>query len=329
MKSGDFLSILLALLTSATNVLGQNKDEDNNRPLDLTWIERPWEYKYLFKIENLSSFEESRRDTPKKRKPKTPAVLYFFGGFPPTTVIKIPHLSAALIDSELAVLRVDIQKDQKVSTPNDWGIPLEAHLNGFEDIVLSPLEGIADDRMIEVGHFFMGHYGASDPRYSPAICQNSFGDNTSPTEISGRYVESNFDPISVGYFGCREWAAQLYDKNRPYIDVTSYEYEYDYEKPAIKKGPRKGFQPFKIPLTYDPRVHSLIGFSRFEDPPKPVIGNHRGQWICFNDCPDGAAPGLIDDIKVWTKKQGWPEPKPPRNVRAFKDKKVKPEEFID
>jgi hypothetical protein len=222
-----------------------------------------------------------------------------------------------------AVLRIDIKEDRTVMTPNLWGLQLDARLNVNEDIVLVPRVA-KPDKIVRFGEFFMGSYAASDERYSPAICNHFWGDNVDPTDRTGRYVEKDYDPILDGYFGCREWTAQLYSRQRPYIDVTSYEYALDYEKPKLQSGPRKGMRPFLAPLTPAPKIKHFVGFSRFEDAPKPVIGNHEGQWLCLTDCPDGNAPGPITDIKAWAAKHGWPVPQRPKDVREFKDKKVKP-----
>lgn len=301
----------------------------NGAPMSLSWIDRPWEYRYLLKVEELEEFEQRRTDDLYQRKGKDePARAYAFGSFAPTSVVQGRDSENGLVKGQrFAVLRADILKDRTVVTQSDWKIPLLARLNEHRQIVLVPTEP-RPNRMVIVGEFFMGHYAASDTRYSPTICVELFGDDVLPAHgvPGGRYVNKNFDPVSHGYFGCREWAAQLYDSSRPYIDVTSYEYEVDYSKP-IKSGPHKGDYPLKKPLTWAPAIKHFIGFSRFEDPPKPVIGNHGGQWLCLNDCPDGDATGQIADINAWAAKHGWPVPQRPKNVREFMDKKIKPEDL--
>lgn len=299
-------------------------------PHALTWIDRPWEYRYLLKVEDEKAFLRHRTDaldTPKD--PDMPATASFFSAFAPSWIVQARDSENGLIKGQrFAVLRADIKEDRTVVTASDWGVPLEARLNWYQNIVLVPREP-KPKKILEVGRFFMGHYGASDTRYSPSICMEVFGDDVLPAHGArgGRYVNKDFDPISHGYFGCREWAAQLYDSRRPYIDVTSYEYEVDYDKPPIKSGPHKGDYPLKKPLTTAPFIKHFIGFSRFEDPPKPVIGNHEGQWLCLNDCPDGDTPGQIADIKAWAAKRGWPVPQRPKNVREFMDKKVTPQDL--
>jgi hypothetical protein len=118
-----------------------------------------------------------------------------------------------------------------------------------------------------------------DHLMSPAVCD-------AVDQI--RYTTNN--PKERGYiggFGCREWSAQLHNDQQPYIDVTSY-YEAGYHV-----------------------VSGLVGWSGFENKPKPVIGKHMSTWICLHECPAGEEPGIIQNIQAWTRKHGFPPPKPP------------------
>jgi hypothetical protein len=72
----------------------------------------------------------------------------------------------------------------------------------------------------------------------------------------------------------------------PYIDVTTY----------TKRGNFIG---------------QFVGWSRFEDGPKPIIGMNGKTWLCLHECPAGERPGLITDMKAWTRKHGYPMPIPP------------------
>ena len=83
------------------------------------------------------------------------------------------------------------------------------------------------------------------------------------------------------------------------------------------------------PLKRTTYIKAFLGFSRFDSPVKPVIGNHQGQWYCITDCPAGDAPGPIADIKAWAKRSGWPVPERPANVREFMNKAPEPGELID
>ena len=46
-------------------------------------------------------------------------------------------------------------------------------------------------------------------------------------------------------------------------------------------------------------------------------------------CPNGEAPGIIPDIKLWAARNGWPVPKRPKKQPMFFDREYKPGEFID
>lgn len=331
MKTSSFAACLLAVLCVVTGAAFA-RPEDVPKIPSLAWIDRPWEYRYLLFVEPNERFLDDRKEQGFRMgnsKGDGPRVASMPGPFAASWLVQ-RGLDYKGNPDQLAVVRLNIKQDRTITTPNDWGVELKARLNWYEEIVLAPTQP-NPDKIIEFGEFFMGSFAASDTAYSPSICSRSFGDNVlpAPLEKSGRYVEKNYDPITDGYFGCREWTAQLYDSQRPYIDVTSYEYALDYEKPKLTSGPRKDMRQFLKPLTWAPKIKPFIGFSRFEDVPKPVIGNHLGQWVCLNDCPKGEAPGQIADIKQWATKQGWPVPMPPKDVRAFKDQKVKPGDFVD
>jgi len=134
---------------------------------------------------------------------------------------------------------------------------------------------IPDPNPYHFGYWSQGIPG--DVTFSPAACSS---------DDFRRYEPGwNIDSYT-GNFGCREWTAQLYDRSQPYIDVTSY-------------------------ATHGTFIGSLTGWSRFEDPPKPVIGRHGKTWLCLHECPAGEKPGLISDIRAWTTKHGFPMPTRP------------------
>ena len=116
-----------------------------------------------------------------------------------------------------------------------------------------------------------------DVSFSPAVCT---------IVDSHRYDTGWRSSDPRGHVGCREWTAQLYDPGPPYIDVTTYS----------KRGNFIG---------------ELVGWSRFEDPPKPVIGMQGKQWLCLHECPSGERPGVIADLRAWTRKHGYPMPERP------------------
>ncbi|MEM8514902.1 hypothetical protein RCH14_004257 [Massilia sp. MP_M2] len=134
---------------------------------------------------------------------------------------------------------------------------------------------IPDPNPYHFGYWSQGIPG--DVTFSPAACSSD----------DFRRYETGWNIDSyTGNFGCREWTAQLYDRAQPYIDVTSY-------------------------ATHGTFIGSLTGWSRFEDPPKPVIGRHGTTWLCLHECPAGEKPGVIPDIRAWTTKHGFPMPTRP------------------
>ncbi|MES2164696.1 MAG: hypothetical protein V4476_26385 [Pseudomonadota bacterium] len=128
-----------------------------------------------------------------------------------------------------------------------------------------------------------------DISFSPALCTTLDDHRYDLHWKSGR---------SLGDFGCREWTAQLYNWERPYIDVTTY----------TKHGNFIG---------------EFVGWSRFEDAPKPVIGMHGKTWLCLHECPLGERPGVIADLRNWTRKHGYPMPVPPPYQPEYPNKNYK------
>lgn len=132
--------------------------------------------------------------------------------------------------------------------------------------------------------------------FAPGLC----AEHEYPNPFGGGRYDKGFKPNAIdGGFGCREWAYQLYDDERPYIDVTSYERK-------TKLDPHG---------TY---IREFIGWARFGDK-KPIIGKDSNTWICLLDCPNGEQPGIIPDIKAWASKNGWSVPKRPKKQPQFPD----------
>jgi hypothetical protein len=140
---------------------------------------------------------------------------------------------------------------------------------------------------------------------------SSSGEKLSPTlcHFKQGFAE-NHDRV-----GCREWIWQLYrpasliDKSgslpqhslndwQPYINVTTY---VPPDKLTLKENPEAQVQTF---------IGEVLGWARFDDPVRPVIGKHGDYWLCLHECPDGETPGIIPDIQSWATKRGWPMPKP-------------------
>jgi hypothetical protein len=238
-----------------------------------TWLERPWEIRYVLFAEQArrlqSEMRVSRRlnteqDAPGKEKIYRHAAALF----EPTATLPVPE------GEPIAVVLLAFDRAGRIV--NQTGIlkNMSGKRNLLDDLVL-----ISNDspgaRLYYFADWSPGIPG--DVTFSPAVC----------TSYDIRRYGAGWDVEHfAGNFGCREWTAQLYDHDQPYIDVTSY-------------SPRGTF------------IGELVGWSRFEDPPKPVIGRHGKTWLCLHECPTGEKPGVIPDIKAWTAKHGFPMPERP------------------
>lgn len=109
-----------------------------------------------------------------------------------------------------------------------------------------------------------------------------------------RYSEKWKRGTAAGDFGCREWTASLYRWQQQYIDVTTYTRHGNF-------------------------IGKFMGWSRFSDPRKPVIGMHGKLWFCLYDCPDGEAPGAIPDIRYWVQIHHLPVPTRPAHQPEYPD----------
>ena len=209
--------------------------------------------------------------------------------------LKVPDL---LGNPNLAVVLVAFDQEGMVTSSHSRGKPLRGRLNTLRYLGLSDGDGL-DDRFYRMAGWFTG-LGDASTEWAPAFCNiyqmPDAATIKSDDYLYGKLFKSNGDrPL----FGCREWAYQLYDSDRPYIDVTSYEF-------TSKGKPSKGY------------IREFIGWARFGDS-KPIIGLHEGDWYCVHDCPGGNQPGLIPDIKSWAKRFDWAEPMPPTKVPTFPD----------
>ncbi|MDE2593398.1 MAG: hypothetical protein KGL57_04100 [Burkholderiales bacterium] len=208
---------------------------------------------------------------------------------------KVPDLFG---NPNLAVVAVSFDKDGMVTSPHTKGKPLKGRLNRLRDLGLSDGEGL-DDRFYYMADWFTG-IGDASTHWAPAFCSLDHRPDPAMVKSESYLYGKLFKPFPhTPLFGCREWAYQLYDSERPYIDVTSYE--------LASKG--------KQPKGY---IREFIGWARFGDS-KPIIGQHEGDWYCLHDCPGGDKPGLIPNIKSWAKRFDWAEPIPPTKVPTFPD----------
>lgn len=205
----------------------------------------------------------------------------------------------------LTVVVIEFAPDGRVKTPNSFNKPLYGHLDRHQALSLAHEE---DGKLVRfhLGYWFTG-LGDSSTHWAPGVCE--LGQTPEPHwETNEFYLYGPAFEITPAFpsTGCREWAYQLYDPDRPYIDVTSYiPKEFDY----FPDGPGAYINP-------------VVGWAGFNHPPKPVIGNDRGQWYCLHECPQGEVPGPIPDIQAWAARHGWSAPERPDRIPMFPDSLV-------
>lgn len=292
-------SCIAMLLGMATFVVA---DEDPHRD----WINRPWEYRYVIRIESPSEYEEWQEFAEKKLAQEKRINHYNLEPlFPLAVSITTDPDYYRGEDKAIGAMVVDFNKDGWVITPNVLSLRLRGRMNRLFGIVLSAGDQ-PDSWWFLLGEWYTGQSGY-ELAYTPAICDSSEVPKFYTRFTAGRYTKGfaaeRFDQL--GNFGCREWAYYLQSDKHPYIDVTSYG---------------------KDKSTY---IRPVLGWGRFDVPPKPVIGKHGNIWVCLHECPNGEAPGIIPDIKAWAKANAWPVPKPPKKQPMFPDRVYKRGEFID
>ena len=288
-------SVTISLIAGADT---ENANSKNIRP----WLERPWAWRYLIYISpdwgNYKKFEQGYNQKigphalDRQWKPLFDAT-YFFQAYDKDT----------RPGNGISVVLVEFDKGGKVTTPNAFGKPLHGRIDQNMRVTLADGDS-GVDRQFDIGHWFVG-VGDASTDWAPSICSIdqmlSPFDKTDTSYLYGPVYHIHYGRPTVG---CREWAYQIKDPGRPYIDVTSY-----------------------IPERFDPHgpgtyIHETIGWARFEDH-KPVIGKQENDWYCLHDCPNNDQPGIIPDINAWASRNGWTAPHPPTRVPVFPDPPAK------
>lgn len=231
-----------------------------------------------------------------------------------------------------------------------------------KEVVLVAGDGSPGHDWHHFAEWFEGFASGEGEELSPALCHWSIDDGRYSLSRSDRMMHpgSRYSVQKVaeriGLVGCREWTWQLrrpaslagdggqppradgscnsglppealpngskvcaglaehsHKDWQPYINVTTY---IQPDKATLKKDPKAQPQTF---------IGDVLGWARFDDAPRPVIGKHGDYWLCLHECPEGDAPGIIPDIQAWTAKRGWPMPKP---VSFFADSKFSTR-FVD
>jgi hypothetical protein len=234
------------------------------------WLQRHWEIRYVLLVEEASTMRsgvvQSRKFNAEQRAlGKQKNYLSARALFEPNGTFVVPDART------LGVVVLAFDSMGKIINQNGLLGKMTARLTRLYEFDL--VENTTHEP--DAYHFAYWAQGIpGDVTFSPAVCS---------AEDHRRYVAGWDVDNYVGNFGCREWTAQLYDRDQPYIDVTTYASRGNY-------------------------IGTLTGWSRFEDPPKPVIGRHGKTWLCLHECPAGEKPGVIPDIRAWTTRHGYPMP---------------------
>ena len=295
--------LVLALLTMClwlTSGCLQHATAGGSR---IEWLGRPWELRYILYVTD--DWQSDVRVMKKITETKGPTELdrQWDEHFTPQTLFPSRNKWAQPGEGLSAVL-IEFDQDGRVKTPHSFGSPLFGKIDRLLYVTLTPGDYVKQPRF-DFGEWFMG-LGDISTHWAPGLC----GVKTMPSPFAKTDTSYLYGPVfelnlSADTFGCREWAYQLQNPSRPYIDITSY---------LRKKDDPNGSGTY---------VREIFGWSRFSDPAKPVIGKHEADWYCFHECPGGDKPSLIPDIKAWAKKNGWNEPKRPTRIPVFPDPPAK------
>lgn len=292
-------SLLFALWLSAGVAQAQIPLRSNSQ--ESPWINRAWGLRYVLHVTDQEMWEISQKNSAMIN--SKPGAKYFRWNslFQAAHTIPISK-NIGTIERGFSVVPIEFDKNGKVTTPHESTRPLHGKLTTNLYIDLVDGEG-QDRRDYTLGIWFTG-LGDVSTHWAPALCPTHQQPDAAQVRSDGYLYGKLFkvDPYSTT-FGCREWAYQLYDDRRPYIDVTSY-------VPKDEDYPHG---------TY---IRDFKGWARFGDK-KPVIGKHEATWYCLYDCPKGEAPGPIADIQAWASANGWRVPKRPNKSPTFVDPPAK------
>lgn len=271
---------LLAVVSTMLALFDLSAHAAGIAPASRTWLDRPWEVRYVLFAEEAWSMQSeitvSQRLNAEQEVPgKERIYLHAAALFKPSITLAVPGARP------IAVVLLAFDRTGRIVNQKGVLGRMSAKRDMLDTLVL--INGnTSGETPYDFADWSQGIPG--DVTFSPAVC--------SPSNDRYRYQNDWSINDPAGNFGCREWTSQLYARDQPYIDVTSY-------------SPRGTF------------IGELVGWSRFEDPPKPVIGRHGTTWLCLHECPAGEKPGVIPDIKAWTAKHGYPMPERPRKQPLY------------
>ena len=266
------LILLSALLADAAAAMSATEERRPSRK----WIDIPWNLRYVMFInseKNMKLDMDICRDFNAQDGKQGNDYVYLNA----KELLRGSKKSVPTTNPLVATAAIYFDQSGKVLNQELQNLAFTAKRSSIDTLVLIR-EG-TDDKPYAFADWDQGIPG--DVSFSPAVCV---------TTDSHRYSKHWKKNDLSGNVGCREWTAQLYQKE-PYIGVTTYS----------KKGNFIG---------------EVVGWARFEDGPTPIIGMQGKQWLCLHECPAGEQPGVIPDMKAWTSKHGFPMPvRPPKQPR--------------
>lgn len=274
----------------------QQAPQTTRKPATIDWLERPWEWRYFllvtaeWRIEKMLAERKNGKETPDPYE-----TLSLARSFEPVAAVPNPRDPT---NDPFSIIHIEFDKQGFVTTPHTDTNRLRGQIDRIRRVTLSAGDE-ATSHQYRLGSWFTG-LGDVSTHWAPAICVSNQNPDAAQVRSDGYLYGRLFKPNSQSTtFGCREWAYQLYDPARPYIDVTSY-------VPKDADYPDGSY------------IREFIGWSRFDDK-KPVIGKEGKTWVCLHDCPNGDKPGVIPDISAWAKKNGWAVPTSPSKMPMFPD----------
>lgn len=341
MKLSIFLSLWTCGILATPAAMADEYD-----PSWYSWTKHPWELRYVILISPTYPIlvDNAKKANLKRDQKRSPEFRRYESLFAPTYPLahadKTNRPLSLYAYKDLGFQVIEFNPEGRVLSPNSTGVPLTAHQTVVGRLYLAALlvegDGKPGDNWYRLGGWFQGFPADKGREFSPAFC-NLWDDGRYGLTTGERLIDpkAKFNPREVaqrvGLVGCREWTYQLYRPatlagdggQPPKSDGTCN----SKQPPAdLGNGRRvceglaefdpKAFQPYiDVTTTLDKQgkqtfIGNVLGWARFSDPPRPVIGKHGDYWVCLHECPDGEAPGVIPDIRAWTAKRGWPMPKP-------------------
>jgi hypothetical protein len=286
------------------------------RPSWNRWIKRPWEMRYFIYVDKEFLWKNSQKRAAESNQKSMKEDFSWKQFFEAQAVLRIPHWELAQkpekvkYPEDLSVVVIELDKDGWVTTPHSFGKPLRGRLNSMRPagyVVLSAGDALTDPTG-SLGNWFIGLNEDTADGVTPALC-SGLDDMPlmDPIQVKSYLYGKHYDVKdswgTTPPFACREWAWQLHETDRPYIDVTTY----------VPKG-----HPYTKSYPHGTYIQSFIGWGTF-DRQKPVIGKHANTWYCLHECPGGDKPGPIANISAWANANGWTAPKPPTRMPVFTD----------